>query len=298
MTASIVARDPDTGELGVAVFSAWPGVGMYVAFAQPGVGAVATQAEVERSFGPRALAMLRDGADCATVVGELIGADPAASTRQLGVLSATGEAAGFTGEDCVQFTGEATAADARCQANMMAAAGVPEAMAAAFAAAEGELSVRLLAALDAGQAAGGDARGQMSAALLVVPAVGEPWESSVDLRVDHHDDPLPELRRALDFARAFALLDVAAERGRTGDADGAMRAGMEALGLAPDDGQLLLWMGLGAAEGDLDVGVELVRRAIELQPSLAGFLDRLPATLMPAAPAVRARLAGESPSPG
>jgi len=294
VTASIVARDPDTGELGVAVFTAYPSVGMRVPFAEPGVGAVATQAMVERSFGPRALWMLREGADAATVVDELISADPAAATRQLAVLAAGGEMAGFTGEDCVPHCGEASGEHCRCQANMMAAEGVPEAMSTAFAGAEGDLSVRLLAALEAGQAAGGDARGRMSAALLVVPAEGEAWESRVDLRVDHHDDPLPELARALDFHRAFALMDVAAEHGAAGDRDGATRAALQALNLAPDNPQLLLWMGLGAADADLNLGITLVRRALELQPSLAGFLDRLPDTLMPTAPAVRAGLGADA----
>ena len=296
MTASIVARDPATGELGVAVFTGYPCVGMRVPFAEPGVGAVATQGIAGRSFGPRGLRMLREGADAAVVVEELVRADPGKATRQIAVLSAHGDAAGFTGGACVPFTGETAGEDCRCQANMMAAEGVTEAMCAAFTGAEGGLARRLLAGLDGGQAAGGDARGEMSAALLVVPAAGEAWEARVDLRVDHHDHPLPELRRALDFQQAFALLDVAAERGRAGDQDGATRAGMEALALAPDNPQLLLWMGLGAAAGDIDVGVTLVRRALDLQPSLVGFLDRVPAALMPAAPDVRTRLAGEGPA--
>jgi uncharacterized Ntn-hydrolase superfamily protein len=210
------------------------------------------------------------------------------------VLCAEGDAAGFTGEACVPYVGEVAGEGCRCQANMMAAPGVPEAMAAAFAAAEGDLSVRLLAALEGGQTAGGDARGRMSAALLVVPAVGEGWEVSVDLCVDHHDDPLPELRRALNFHRAFALLDLAVERGRAGDQDGAMRAGLEALSLAPDNPQLLFWMGLGAADGNPEVGVSLVGRALELQPSLGGFLERMPVTLMPGVAAVRAKLTADT----
>jgi uncharacterized Ntn-hydrolase superfamily protein len=296
MTASIVARDADTGELGVAVFTAYPSVGMRVPFAEPGVGAVAIQGMGDRSFAPRALRRLREGADPAAVLEELIVRDRAAATRQLAILSADGESAGFTGEGCVPCAGEVRGESCRCQANMMADAGVPEAMAAAFAAAQAELSVRLLAALEAGEAAGGDARGRMSAAILVVPAAGEPWEASVDVRVDHHDDPLPELRRALDLHRAFALLDVAAERGREGDQDAAMRAGMEALKLAPENAQLLLWLGLGAAGSDLDVGVNLVHRALELQPSLARFLERIPASVTPAVPAVRARIAGHTQS--
>jgi uncharacterized Ntn-hydrolase superfamily protein len=294
MTASIVARDADTGELGVAVFTAYPSVGMRVPFAEPGVGVVAIQGIADRSLGPRALRRLREGADAAAVLEELILPDRAAATRQLAILSTDGESAGFTGEGCIPCAGEVSGESYRCQANLMAREGVPDAMAAAFAAAKAELSVRLLAALEAGEAAGGDARGRMSAAILVVPGHGEPWQSSVDVRVDHHDDPLPELRRALDVHRAFALLDVAAERGREGDQDAAMHAGMEALKLAPDNAQLLLWMGLGAAASDLEVGVSLVHRALELQPSLAGVLDRIPASVMPAAPTLRARIGGQT----
>jgi uncharacterized Ntn-hydrolase superfamily protein len=290
VTASILARDPASGELGVAVFTAYPSVGMRVPFAEPGVGAIATQATAERSFGPRSLQMLRDGASAQQAVDELIAGDPGSAQRQLGVLSADGDSAGFTGEMCIQYRGEITGTDCRCQANTMAAEGVPEAMRDAFESSEAELSVRLLAALLAGEAAGGDARGRMSAALLVVPAEGEPWEKTVDLRVDHHADPLAELSRALDFHRAYALLDLAADRGRGGDMEGAGEAGMEALQLAPDDPQLLLWMGLGIAAGNLDFGVTMVQRALELQPSLAAFLDRLPPQMMPAAPAVRERL--------
>ena len=183
MTASIVARDPGTGELGVAVFTAWPAVGGIVPFAEPGVGAVATQSFVEISFGPRALEMLAKGAGASRAVEQLIASDPKPTVRQLGVLAADGESAGFTGDGCVAYAEEATGDEFRCQANMMAAEGVPETMAAAFEAAKGELAVRLLASLQAGEAAGGDARGRMSAALLVVPSEGEPWRRSIDLRV-------------------------------------------------------------------------------------------------------------------
>jgi uncharacterized Ntn-hydrolase superfamily protein len=296
MTASIVARDAQTGELGVAVFTAYPSVGMRVPFAEPGVGVVASQGLADRSFGPHALRKLSEGASAAEVVEQLVGADGAAARRQVAVLSAQGEAAGFTGEACIPYVGEVAGPSCRCQANMMAAPGVPEAMGAAFAAAEGDLSVRLLSALEGGQTAGGDARGRMSAALVVVPAAGERWESSVDLRVDHHDDPLSELTRALNFHRAFALLERAAERGRAGDEDGAMRVGMEALSLAPDNPQLLLWMGLGAADRNLELGVSLVRRGLTLQPSLGGLLERMPATLMPGVTAVRAELTADTPT--
>ena len=290
MTASIVARDPGTGELGVAVFTAWPAVGGIVPFAQPGVGAVATQSFVEISFGPRALEMLAKGAGASRAVEQLIASDPKPTVRQLGVLAADGESAGFTGDGCVAYAEEATGDECRCQANMMAAEGVPETMAAAFEAAKGELAVRLLASLQAGEAAGGDARGRISAALLVVPSEGEPWRRSIDLRVDYHDDPLAELSRGLRVHRAFALLDLAEERSAAGDGEGAMQAGTEAVALSDENPQLLLWVGLGAATSDLEVGLNLVRRALELQPSLAGFLDRLSDDIAPSASAVQARL--------
>src|SRR5689334_353488 len=137
MTASILARDAQTGDLGVAVFTAYPSVGMRVPFAEAGVGAVANQGLAERSFGPRALRRLREGASASEVIEGLIGPDPAAATRQVAVLSANGESAGFTGTDCVPYVGEMTGESWRCQANMMAAEGVPKAMGAAFAAAGG-----------------------------------------------------------------------------------------------------------------------------------------------------------------
>jgi uncharacterized Ntn-hydrolase superfamily protein len=294
VTASILARDQGTGELGVAVFTAWPSVGAVVPFAEPGVGAVATQSFVEISFGPRALEMLAKGASPARAVEQLIQSDPKPAVRQLGVLAANGEAAGFTGEGCVPYAGEATAAECRCQANMMASEGVPEAMAEAFEASEGDLAGRLLASLEAGQAAGGDARGQMSAALLVVPSEGESWRRSVDVRVDYDEDPLAVLSRALRVDRGFDLLDRAEERAAAGDAEGAMLAGTEAVNLTEENPQALLWVGLGAATSDLDVGLNLVRRALELQPSLTGFLERLTDDVVPSVSAVRARLGDPS----
>ena len=294
MTASIVARDSATRELGAAVFTAWPAVGGVVPFVQPGVGAVATQSFVEISFGPRALEMMDQGVGAADAVEQLIASDPKPAVRQLGVQAANGDSAGFTGEACVPKAGEATGADCRCQANMMASEGVPEAMAEAFDAADGQLAVRLLASLEAGQAAGGDARGQMSAALMVAPPEGEPWRRSVDLRVDYHEDPLPQLSRSLRLHRAYELLEVAEDRAEAGDHEGAMRAGIDAVGLSDENPQLLLWLGLGAADGDLEVGLKLVRRALELQPTLADFLTRLTNDVAPSASAVQAGLRAES----
>jgi uncharacterized Ntn-hydrolase superfamily protein len=238
--------------------------------------------------------MLRDGLSAAEAVERLIRSDSQPATRQLGVMTADGESAGFTGDGCVPYAEEASGDECRCQANMMASEGVPETVAAAFEAAKGELAVRLLASLQAGEAAGGDIRGRISAALLVVPSEGEPWRRSVDLRVDDHEDPLAELSSALRIHRAFALSDLAEERAAAGDVEGAMQVGTEAVGLSGENPQLLLWLGLGAATNDLELGLNLVRRALELQPSLAGFLDRLSDEVAPSVSAVRARLGDSS----
>ncbi len=129
---------------------------------------------------------------------------------------------------------------------------------------------------------------------MVVPPEGEPWRRSVDLRVDYDEDPLPQLSRSLRLHRAYELLEVAEDRAEAGNHEGAMRAGIEAVGLSEENSQLLLWLGLGAAEGDLDVGLKLVRRALELQPTLADFLARLTDDVALSVSAVQERLGAES----
>src|SRR5690349_11342851 len=158
-TYSIVALDPETGELGAAVQSHWFSVGSLCTWARPGVGAVATQSVVEPAHGPNALDRLAAGESAGDVLEALLAADPLAAVRQVGIVDARGNLAVATGPDCIVHAGDAVGESWTCQANMMAAAGVPEAMSAAFEAAEGDLAARLLAALQGGEAAGGDVRG-------------------------------------------------------------------------------------------------------------------------------------------
>jgi uncharacterized Ntn-hydrolase superfamily protein len=173
---------------------------------------------------------------------------------------------------------------------MMAAAGIPEAMAGAYRAAEGELAERLLAALDGAEAAGGDVRGRQSAALLVVPANGEPWRARFDLRVDDHPDPLGELRRLLRLARAYELADRADQLLAQGAHEQAGALYLEGAELAPEADELAFWAGLGIAATDLEAGVRLVRRAAAGNSNWLALLERLPEELAPAAPAVRSAL--------
>ncbi len=287
-TYSMVARDPDTGELGVAVQSHWFSVGSIVSWAEAGVGAVATQSIAEPAYGPRLLERLRDGQAPREALGELLAADEQARVRQVAVVDATGAVAVHTGEGCIEYAGHVEGTGFSAQANMMAGPEVWPAMVEAFEASTGPLPRRLLATLDAAEAAGGDVRGRQSAALLVVPAEGEPWRRTVELRVEDHTDPLDELRRLLDLADAYAFADHADTLMAQGRHDEAGEAGRKALELAPASDELIFWAGLGMVQaGDLEGGVERVRSAIEMHSGWRALLARLRPDIAPAAAAVR-----------
>jgi uncharacterized Ntn-hydrolase superfamily protein len=286
-----VARDAASGELGVAVQSHWFSVGRIVSWATPGVGAVATQANVAISYGPRALELLADGLGPEAALARLRAEDPAGATRQVAVLDADGNCAVHTGEECIPYAGHAVGDGVCCQANMMAGPGVWPAMLEAYRTAEGPLAWRLLAALDAAEAAGGDVRGGQSAAMLVVPASGEPWETLVSLRVEDHEAPLAELRRLLELHEAYELADRADELTGLGEHDEAAGLFRRAHELAPGNHELLFWAGVGAAQrGDWESALTDVRSAIALRPAWRELLSRLPASVAPAAPELLRRL--------
>jgi uncharacterized Ntn-hydrolase superfamily protein len=290
-TYSIVARDPETGELGAAVQSHWFSVGSLCIWGRPGIGAVATQSVVEPAYGPRMLDRLAAGEGAAEALGTLLADDGLAAVRQVGAVDAQGGVAVHTGSDCIPCAGDAAGAHWTCQANMMAADTVPAAMSAAFERAGGDLAERLTTALEAAEGEGGDVRGRQSAALLVVPAEGEPWQSRVQLRVEDHEEPLRELRRLLVLQRAYELAGQADEllaSERPGDAGPLYRRAAE---LAPDSDELLFWSGLALAQtGELEAGVDAVRRAIEKHAGWGVLLDRLSPTFAPAGDEVRRAL--------
>jgi len=291
VTYSIVARDPATGELGVAVQSHWFSVGGVVTWARPGVGAVATQANAEPAYGPRALDLLAEGGSARDALDRLLAADPGSESRQVAVLDAGGGVAAHTGKACIAFAGHVTGDGVSCQANIMGSARVWPAMLSAFTETSGSLTNRLLAALDAAEAEGGDLRGRQSAAILVVPPAGERWRTAVSLRVEDHPDPLPELRRLVALHGAYALANAADELLNSGRHEQAARLYMEASERAPGNHELLFWAGLGTAQaGSLDAGVEQVREAIALQPTWRELLGRLPPEVAPSAADVLARL--------
>jgi len=202
MTFSIVAFDPKTKDLGVAVESKFPAVGNAVPFAEAGVGAIATQSYANTTYGPRGLALLRRRLGPTKAVVELTSKDKERAKRQVGIVDARGRAASYTGYECNPWAGHIVGRGYACQGNILAGEGVVTGMARAFESTVGDLPVKLLAALVAGQDAGGDRRGQQSAALLVVRKAGgyggfnDRW---IDLRVDDHPRPISELVRIFNL---------------------------------------------------------------------------------------------------
>jgi uncharacterized Ntn-hydrolase superfamily protein len=291
-TYSIVARDPTTGELGVAVQSHWFAVGPIVPWVRPGVGAVATQSIAEPAYGPRALDRVQaNGVGARATLDVLLGEDELSRFRQVAIVDAHGEVATHTGDGCIAYAGHRAGAQFSAQANMMASPDVWPAMAAAFEAASGPLARRLLAALNAAESSGGDARGRQSSALVVAPAEGEHWQRTVDVRVDDHPEPLRELERLLDLADAYAIAsegDDLVGQGRHAEAGERYR---RASRLAPGNHELLFWSGLATARaGDVALGLDQVREAIRLQPGWKELLGRLEPEIAPGAAAVREAL--------
>jgi uncharacterized Ntn-hydrolase superfamily protein len=206
MTYSIVARDPETGELGIAVQSRAFNTGAVVPWGEPGVGVVATQSYSELSYGPLGLELLRAGKSPEQALGELVAADDDPGYRQVAILDTGGRVAVHVGDSCIPAAGFVAGDGFSAQANMVDSERVWESMAEAFERSQGPLAERLLESLDAAQAAGGDWRGRQAGGILVVAAEGKPWEREVDLRVDDHADPLGELRRLLKMRRVYRAM--------------------------------------------------------------------------------------------
>ena len=246
MTYSLVARDPETGELGVAVQSRSFRTGSVVPWAAAGVGAVATQSFSLRSYGPKGLALLGEGASPEAVLSTLTGEDELRDFRQVGVVDALGRTAAYTGAACIPAAGSTFGDGYSAQGNMLASDNVVPALAAGFETTTGTLAERLLAALEAAEAAGGDFRGREAGAILVVggdaddPNADSPLS---DLRVDNHPDPLGELRRLLNLEQALrslrradgARLDEAVAEARAAGADDDVIRWVAAVGQIADD---------------------------------------------------------------
>lgn len=282
MTYSIVARDPETGELGVAVQSHYFSTGSIVTWAEAGVGAVATQAHAEVSYGPLGIELMRAGKPAADALAELIAADEQQMRRQVAMVDATGRVATHTGDLCIAEAGHRTGEGVSVQANMMERDTVPDAMLAAYNASKGRFAVRLMDALDAAEAEGGDIRGRQSSAMLIVGGEKQdaPWKDKrLELRVEDHPEPLAELRRLITIHEAYRLNDLAEQAATKGDMAAAMKYMRESLEMAPGNSEIAFWSAIGAAAaGQIEMARPLLAQAVAADPRWVELIRRLPAT--------------------
>jgi uncharacterized Ntn-hydrolase superfamily protein len=279
-TFSIVARDPETGELGVAVQSHWFSVGSIVPWAEAGVGAVATQSFVDPSYGKLGLELMRLGKSAPDALKALLAGDEARDVRQVAMIDAQGRVLAHTGSKDIQSAGHITGRDYSVQANLMLNDKVWPAMSHAFETTKGDLAERMLAALDAAQEVGGDIRGRQSAALIVVTGkpTGRPWADRLfDLRVDDSPEPLKELRRLVTLQRAYNHMnagDLAVEKK---DNEGALREYSAAEKLVPDSAEMIYWHAVALVNmGRVDESLPLFRRVFAMDKNWATLTPRLP----------------------
>ena len=279
-TYSIVARDPETGEMGVAVQSHWFSVGSVVPWGEAGVGAVATQSIVDPSYGPLGLALMRAGRSAPEALEALVAGDTGRDVRQVGMVDAQGRVATHTGKLCIPAAGGQSGKTYVVQANLMEKTTVWPAMARAFEAARGDLAERMLAALDAAEAEGGDIRGRQSAAILVVKAKssGRPWaDKTFDLRVEDTPEPLREIRRLVQVQRAYNHMSAGDDCVAIKDWVCAEREYGTAQKLQPGNVEMAFWYAVALATGGrLEQARPLFSQAFQSDRRWRELVVRLP----------------------
>ncbi len=278
-TYSIVARDPQTGEMGVAVQSHWFSVGSIVSWGEAGVGVIATQSFVNPSFGQRGLEMLKQGMTAQEVVDLLIASDEGRDFRQLAIVDAKGNSAAYTGNKCIPEAGHIVGDNYSVQANLMLSNLVWSEMSKAFESTDGPLAERLIAALEAAENVGGDIRGKQSAAILVVKgeATGKLWEDRyIDLRVEDHPDPISEIKRLLKVFRAYEHMnngDLAVEKN---DMKLAMEHYSAAMKMFPENLEMKYWTAVTLVNtGQLDNALPLFKEIFAADDNWKKLTPRL-----------------------
>ena len=262
-TYSIVARDADSGQLGVAVQSHYFSVGSVVTWAEAGVGAVATQAFSDPAYGKLGLDLMRTRKSAPDALAGLLAADPMREVRQVAMVDALGQVAAHTGSTTIPEAGHIVGDGFSVQANMMLKNSVWPAMAAAYRTTKGELVDRFLAALDAAEAEGGDIRGRQSAAILIVEAkgTGRPWIDTIfDLRVDDAAEPLVEIRRLVAVRRAYIHMRLGNEAAQRGDLETTEREFTAAERLIGDNPEMRYWHAISLLQlGKIDDGLAILK---------------------------------------
>jgi uncharacterized Ntn-hydrolase superfamily protein len=281
-TYSIVAMDRKTEQIGVAVQSHWFAVGALCPWIEPGVGVIATQSMVEVSYGPKGLGLLRDGKPAQLALDELLEADDGKELRQVAIVDAQGNVAAHTGKRCIAEAGHQIGDSFSAQANMMLNNTVWSAMASAFENTQDNLANRLLSALQAAQAAGGDIRGKQSASLLVSKNIKDdtPWKNILtDLRVDDHPDPIIELKRLLDIQYAYDLMNEGDNLLAKNENEAAKIKYQQAAKLAPDIEELPFWHAVTLTDtGKLDEARPIFERVFSINKNWSLLVQRLPAS--------------------
>ena len=319
-TFSIVAFDPATGQMGVAVQSHWFAVGGEVPWGEAGVGAVATQSFIDPSYGPLGLNLMRAGKSAPDALSGLLIADEACSVRQVAMVDAQGRVATFTGAKDIQPAGGiagsamnrplsvqcggqhggwiVTGKNYAVQANLMINDKIWPAMSKAYESTKGDLAERMLAALDAAQAAGGDVRGRQSAAIVIVPAkgTGKPWQDYVfNLRVDDSPEPLKELRRLVTLQRAYNHMNAGDKAIELHDNAGALREYGAAEQLVPDNAEMIYWHAVALANmGRVEESLPLFKKVFAMDHNWVDLTGRLPqAGLLPDKPELIQRIVAQ-----
>ena len=278
-TYSIVALDETTGELGVAVQSHWFSVGFLVPWAKAGVGAVATQSFVKVDYGPDGLQLMESGMKAADALKTLTSKDEGEAVRQVGMIDIKGNVAAHTGSRCIKYAGHIVGENYSVQANMMANGTVPKAMAVAFEKTKGDLADRMMAALEAAEAEGGDIRGKQSAAMVIVS--GEPsgveWkDTKLSLRIEDHPTPLIELKRLIRVHRAYQHANMGDHYMETEEIDKALIEYSKAAEYYPENPELPYWSAIALANGGrLEEALPVFQSVFQRNPDLKTMTPRL-----------------------
>jgi uncharacterized Ntn-hydrolase superfamily protein len=285
-TYSIVARDSVTGEMGVAVQSHWFSVGTAVTWAEAGVGVVATQSFTEISYGPLGLELMKAGKTAPQALQALLSIDSLADVRQVAMIDNKGNVTVHTGAKCIAEAGHFKGNQFSTQANLMEKNTVWGAMARAYTNTQGDLLDKLMAALEAAQAEGGDIRGMQSAAILIVPGKtnGQPWRERLeDLRIDDSPHPLEEMKRLIRVHRAYEHMNKGDERLAQEDVDGALKEYKEAMAYYPENLEVVYWVAVTlAGAGRMEEAEPYFRQVFAKEPAWIELTKRLPkAGLLP-----------------
>jgi uncharacterized Ntn-hydrolase superfamily protein len=280
-TYSIVARDPQTGDMGVAVQSHWFSVGSIVTWAEAGVGAIATQSLVDVTYGPLGLDLMRAGKTAEQALAALKLADPHPEIRQVAMVDANGNVATHTGEKCIPDAGHIVGDNFSVQANLMLNDKVWPAMERAYKSTSGDLADKMIASLEAAQEVGGDIRGKQSAAILIVKgeSTGRHWDDRVmELRIEDHPTPVQELKRLVKLHRAYTHMnngDLAIEKN---DVDGALQEYGAAQNLFPDNLEMKFWQAVSLVNAKrVDDALPIFKEVFAKDVNWAVLIGRLPA---------------------